>query len=197
MPLHPLTDLAELLADRPARAGGTKIVAVDGPSGSGKTTLAHRLGPLLSAPSIHMDALYPGWDGLPEAPALLADQVLRPLAGGLPAAYRRWDWDNDRWAESHPVRPTPVLIVEGVGSGAAICAPYLSLLIWIEAGRDVRMARGIERDGEAYRPHWERWAAQEARMFAWDRTRERADVLVDGDPGDDHVPATEYVSLKG
>ena len=195
MALHPLTDLSDLLAELPPRAAGTKVVAIDGPSGSGKTTLARHLRAVLSAPSIHMDAIYPGWDGLGEAPALLAEQVLAPLAAGQPAAYRRWDWAEDRWAESHPVPPAPVLIVEGVGSAAARCAPYLSLLIWIEAGRDVRLRRGLERDGETYRPHWERWAGQEVEMFARDRTRERADVLIDGDPDEDLDLTTEYVRI--
>ena len=40
------------------------------------------------------------------------------------------------------------------------------------------MRRGLARDGELYRPHWERWAAQEEALFAADRTRDRADVVV-------------------
>ncbi len=140
-----------------------------------------------------MDALYPGWDGLAEAPALLVEQVLRPLAEHRPAAYRRWHWEEHRWAESHPVAADPVLLVEGVGSGALACAPYLSALVWIEAPREERMRRGIERDGETYRPHWERWARQETSMFASDRTRERADLLVDGDPAQQHDPEAEIV----
>jgi hypothetical protein len=42
------------------------------------------------------------------------------------------------------------------------------------------MARGIERDGDAFAPHWEQWAKDEAALFARERTRERADVIVDG-----------------
>jgi hypothetical protein len=38
------------------------------------------------------------------------------------------------------------------------------------------MQPGIARDGEAYRPHWERWAAQERAHFAAEGTRERADL---------------------
>jgi hypothetical protein len=74
-------------------------------------------------------------------------------------------------------------VVEGVGCGARACAPYLSLLVWVEAPRDVRFARGIARDGEAYRPHWERWARQEQALFAAEGTRERADVIIDGTQG--------------
>lgn len=193
-----VVDLAEvqrLLTSRSARAGTTRVLAVDGPSGSGKTTLARRLRRVLGCRSIHMDAIYPGWDGLAEAPGLLVDQVLRPLAAGRPAAYRRWSWEAHRWAESHDVAPDPVLLVEGVGSGAVACAPYLSAVVWIEAPREERMRRGIERDGEAYRPHWERWAAQEVEMFGRDRTRERADLRLDGAPTLEHDPETQVVLL--
>jgi hypothetical protein len=121
--------------------------------------------------------------------------VLRPLAEGRPASFRRWHWGEGRWAEAHEVRPAPVLLVEGVGSGALVCEPYLSSLVWVEAGRDERRRRGLERDGETYRPHWERWEAQELTMFAADATRRRADVRVDGDPLAEHDPATEVVLL--
>lgn len=188
-----LTAIADLVRSQSPRAGDTRVVAIDGPSGSGKTTLARRLDRVLDARSIHMDALYPGWDGLAEAPDLLVTQVLRPLSERRRASYRRWDWEAHGWAESHDVAADPVLIVEGVGSGALACAAFLSALIWIEAPRDERMRRGIERDGETFRPHWERWAEQEAAMFAADRTRERADLLIDGAPHLPHDPEHEVV----
>ena len=96
---------------------------------------------------------------------------------------------------AHEVRPAPVLLVEGVGSGALVCEPYLSSLVWVEAGRDERRRRGLERDGETYRPHWERWAHQEAAHFAAEATACRADVRVDGAPTAPHDPARELVLL--
>ncbi|WP_375002330.1 AAA family ATPase [Aeromicrobium sp. CTD01-1L150] len=193
MDVQPLSHVVDLVASRPARAGDTRVVAVDGPSGSGKTTLARRLAHLLDCQTIHMDDLYPGWDGLAEAPGLLVDQVLHPLSQAEPASYRRWDWHAHQWAESHPVAPEPVLLIEGVGSAALRCAPYLSLIVWIEAPREERMRRGLERDGETYRPHWERWARQEQELFAADHTRERADLVVDGFPSVAHDPDTQVV----
>jgi hypothetical protein len=68
------------------------------------------------------------------------------------------------------------------------------VLLWVEAPRDVRFARGIERDGEAYRPLWERWALQEDALFAVERTRERADFRVDGAPVAGYDP-TRHVRL--
>lgn len=175
--------------------GGTRVVAVDGPSGSGKTTFASRLSRSLGCPVLHMDDIFPGWDGLADAVPRLLGWVLEPLSEGRPARYRRFDWGLSEYAEWNEISPTAALIVEGVGSGALAAAPYLTRLVWIEAPTKLRMRRGLERDGESFRPHWERWARQEAAMFASDRTRRRADLLVDGDPDTAHDPLREFVLL--
>jgi uridine kinase len=177
-----LDTLVAQVRQAPARAGSTRVVAVDGPGGSGKSTLAARLASLLEAPVVHMDDLYPGWDGLAAAGPLLRDWVLEPLARGRPVRYQRYDWSLDAYGDWVDVPAADVLVVEGCASGSRIVAPYLTLLVWVEAPRDVRFARGIERDGEAYRPLWERWARQEDALFAAERTRERADYRVDGAP---------------
>jgi uridine kinase len=162
------------------RAGGTRVVAIDGPSGSGKSTLAAALAAELAAPVVHLDDIFPGWDGLDDAVPRLVEWVLEPLAKGEPARYRRFDWPRHEYAEWHEVPEAGVVVVEGVSCGATACAPYLSLLLWVEAPRELRFARGIERDGEAYRPHWERWAAQEDAHFAREGTRGRADEILWG-----------------
>jgi uridine kinase len=172
--------LAAMVASQLPRAGNTRVVAVDGPSGSGKTVLAALLSASLgAAPVVHMDDLYPGWDGLQDAVPRLVEWVLGPLSHNARARYRRFDWPTGRYAEWHEVPPAPVLVVEGVGCGARACTGYLSTLVWVEAPGALRFARGIERDGEAYRPHWERWAKQEDAHFATEGTRSRADVRVD------------------
>jgi uridine kinase len=176
----PVAELAARVRAAPPRCGATRLACVDGPSGSGKTTLAGRLGAALGAPVLHLDDVYPGWDGLADAVPLLHAGVIAPLCAGRDAAYRRWDWDRDAPAEVVRVGRPPVLVVEGVSSGARVIAEHAVLLVWVEAPRDVRFRRGIARDGEAYRPHWERWAAQEEVHFAAEGTRERADVVVDG-----------------
>jgi cytidylate kinase len=170
--------LAALARARPPRCGRARLVCVDGPSGSGKTTLAGRLAPLLGAAVLHMDDLYPGWDGLAASVGLLHEQVVVPLAAGRPARWRGWDWAAERPGEVHELGVPGALVVEGAGCGSRVVAAHASLLVWVEAPSDVRRARGLARDGEAYRPHWERWAAQERALFAEERTRERADVVI-------------------
>lgn len=179
-------ELAALLTARPPSAGATRVLAVDGPSGSGKTDLAAAVSDVLGgAPVVHMDDLYPGWDGLADAVPRLVAEVLEPLSRGDAARYRRYDWGSGRYAEWHEVDPAPtgdVLVVEGVGSGALACAPYLALLAWVEARPEVRFARAMARDGGTYLPYWHRWAAQEDQHFPANRTRDRADVRISTDP---------------
>ena len=161
----------ELAASRPPTLGTGRLICVDGPSGSGKTTLADQLG----APVVHLDEMIEGWSGLRTVDAQL-DGLLRPLVSGEPGAYRRYDWYAGAYAETVTVPPVPLLVLEGVGAGSLVVADLATVLVWIDDDLDVRMARGIERDGEAFAPHWEAWAAEEAEHFARHGTRERADV---------------------
>lgn len=161
------------------RCGGTVVVAIDGPSGSGKTTLAKGVVDALGCPVAHMDQIFPGWDGLAEAVPLLTRQVLEPLARGEQAAYRVWDWEQGTWGETIALPPHRFLVIEGCASTVLPAGAYAAARVWVEADHTVRMARGIERDGEVFRPNWERWAAQEDALFAADGTRSRADVVID------------------
>lgn len=172
-----------LARDAEPRCGGAVVVAIDGPSGSGKTTLAKGVADALeglgTVEVVHMDLIFPGWDGLAEAPGLLTTQVLEPIAHGHPAAYRTWSWVRDEWHGTRTVAASRFLVVEGCGSSVGPAGAYAAVRVFVEAGRALRMSRGIARDGEAYRPNWERWAEQEARLYAADRTRERADLVID------------------
>ena len=127
---------------------------------------------------MHLDDLYAGWGGLGEVEVQL-ETMLRPLAQGRPGSYRRYDWLIGDWAETVSVEPSPLLVLEGVGSGARRCADLCTLLVWVEAPYEERMRRGLERDGDTFAPHWEQWAADEAELFAREGTRERADLVVD------------------
>ena len=158
--------------------GEVTVIAIDGFSGSGKTTLAKAVSEALDCPVVHMDNLYPGWDGLAAAPTLLAEQVLAPLAQGERGAYARWDWAWSEWGETQEVPATDLLVVEGCGSSVSPAGDFAAVRVFLEADREERMRRGIERDGESYRPHWERWAAQEIELYARDGTREKAHLVL-------------------
>lgn len=160
-------------------AGDTVVIAIDGPSGSGKTTLAHGVAEALGCPTAHMDEIFPGWDGLAAAVPLVTTQVLEPLARGKRAAYRVWDWEQDSWGETKTLPPHHFLVLEGCGSSVGEAGSYAAVRVWVDAPRDERIARGIARDGEVFRPHWERWAAQEEALFTADGTRARAHLVLE------------------
>jgi uridine kinase len=181
-------EVIESVLAHPPTLGRGRLVCVDGPAGSGKTTLGAALRraarDLLSADGtvalVHMDNAYAGWGGLETGMATVATSVVEPLRHGRPGRYRRFDWHVMAFAEEHVVTPVDVLVVEGVGSGAAAYDDAITSLVWVEAPADVRLDRGLARDGELLRNHWLVWREAEEAMFARERTRDRADVVVDG-----------------
>ena len=171
--------VAEAVLARPPRLGSARLVCVDGPAGSGKSTLADAVARRTDATVVRMDDLYAGWSGLDAAAGQL-DTLLLPLAEGRPGHYRRYDWDTGRFAETVTVPPAPVLVLDGVGSGSRRHAGLRSLLVWVEAPRRLRLARGLERDGPRLRQQWLDWMRVEQAHFEQEGTRTAADVLVDG-----------------
>jgi uridine kinase len=177
--------LAERVLDAPARCGTTRLVCVDGPAGSGKTTLAAGLAGAVEAhgrtvAAVHLDDLLEGWDGIHGVGRSAHRLLVEPWSRGQMGGYRRYDWHRAAFAEHHDVPPADVAILEGVGSGHPGFADLVTLLVWVEAPEALRLARGLERDGEALMPQWRRWLAAEQQLHARERTRERADVVVDG-----------------
>ncbi|WP_370523968.1 AAA family ATPase [Cellulomonas sp. APG4] len=173
-------ELADAVRGRQARLGGIRLVCVDGPAGSGKTTLAGRLAGALDGPVIHLDDVYEGWSGLDGVEDRLLAQVIEPLAAARPARYRRYDWVASDWAELVDVPRSDVLVIEGCGSASRRVRAFASLVLWVEAPRDVRLERGLARDGEQMRDEWQRWMRGEAEHFAREGTRAAADLRVDG-----------------
>ncbi|MEV8375875.1 AAA family ATPase [Kribbella sp. NPDC056861] len=198
----PLTidSLLEHVQAAPARLGRTRLISIDGPAGSGKSTLADRIAARAEARGLHtrvlhMDDLYDGWDGAVRGFALLRDHVLTRLADGREGRYRRYDWNANAYAELHLVPATiELLIVEGVTSADRDADAWQSLKIWIETSNEVRLDRGIERDGEALRDHWLDWMRWERDHFAAENTRARANLVVDGNPAVPHDPELELIA---
>lgn len=177
----------------PASLGRGRLLCIDGPAGSGKTTLAaavvDALPPEVSVQVVHLDDVYPGWSGLAEGVDRVARLLVAPLARAEAGGYRRYDWVAGQEAEWHDVSPADLLVLEGVGAGSADFATHITTLVWVEAPRDVRLARGLERDIELHgldgdcdllRARWQAWSADEDALHARQRTRERADVVVEG-----------------
>ena len=164
---------------QPPLLGGGRLVCIDGPAGSGKTTLAAAVAEATAARVLHMDDHYEGWRGLGDAPTRIRDEILVALAVGVPGFYRRFDWERNEFAELHAVEPSELLVLEGVGSGSRELAPYRATLVWVTADADLRLARGLERDGDAARADWLRWMDDEQAHFTAHGTEAAADLRVD------------------
>jgi uridine kinase len=159
----------------------TRIVAVDGPGGAGKTSLADRLASELAAPVIHTDD-FASWENPSDWwPGLIA-KALQPLAAGKPACFRPSTWGG---AEREPIEiePAEFVILEGVTASREAFRPYLAYSIWIETPRELRLQRGLERDGEPALPHWRAWMEAEDRYVQRERPAEHADCVLPGDSG--------------
>jgi uridine kinase len=195
-----LSELAGSIASSTPILGRSRLVCIDGPAGSGKTTLAGQLRDALQKRSgwqvqvLHMDDFYRGWTGLnDEVTGRIEAQVLAPLRQRSPGRYQRYDWERAAFTEWHEVPECPAVILEGVGSGAIRFADSTTLLVWVEAPAEVRLARGVSRDGEPLRAEWVRWMRLEAAFAATNRTRERADILLDA--ASDRPPTAGQVRI--
>ena len=157
------------------------VVLIDGRSGAGKTSLARELvarWPLRGRVQlVALDQLYPGWDGLADGVETARELILFPHARGLIGVWQRWDWDAGAYAEAHAVDPALPLIVEGSGLLNDATARLGDVRVWLESPQASRKQRALLRDGDGYRPHWDRWAEQEERHLARDDPRRHATHL--------------------
>jgi len=179
VPGDELDAIEALTRAAPPRAGRTRVLAIDGRSGSGKSSLARQLAARLDAPIVQLEQLYPGWDGLQAGVDLLVEAVLVPLSAGLVAQVPRYDWLAGRFIEPWALEGPELVIVEGVGAGARAAAGFASILVWLELEAGLRQERALQRDGDLFRPHWQRWAAQEDILLAREQTPLRADVVLE------------------
>lgn len=142
------------------------VVLIDGRSGAGKSRLAASLVAAWPVPGpvqlVGLDSIYPGWDGLEAGVEIARQDILVPHARGLMGVWRRHDWDLGAPAEAHAVDPSLPLIVEGSGILTSQTRRLSDISVWVDAPDDARKRRALDRDGDTYRPHWERWAAQES-----------------------------------
>jgi uridine kinase len=197
-----MLDLPEGLVRRLQVAAARRsavLVGVDGQGGAGKTVWAAGLAEALQslglpAGVVHFDDFF-----LPSAERphgtcetrtvggdfdwrRLRDEVLVPLRENRVGRYERYDWTLDALAETHEVPPHGVVIVEGVYCTRRELADLYDVRVWVACPRDVRLARGIERDGDDARGRWELdWMPCEERYVREHNPSEAAHYIVGGD----------------
>ena len=177
--------LLDLLQSKP-----NPVVLIDGKAGSGKSTFARLLQDQVFQETkqtpkvVHMDDLYPGWEGLAQGPLYLVENILKPIKLTGKAQWQRWDWANDKRGGSDPGNGwrefdgENMLIIEGCGSVTAQSADLADLTIWIEAARQIRKARFEARDRGVFSNFWNSWSAQEDEFFEDQRSEQLCQLTV-------------------
>lgn len=171
MDARPVLDL--IAAARPRRS--FTFVGIGGRGGAGKSTLAAKID---RAQLVGTDEF---WDGEGFDLARLRAEVFEPLAAGRAAHFASWDWEGRRPGPPRTVTPAGIVVVEGVCALHRMFRDAYDLRVWVDAPYEVRLARGVERDGEAARQTWvEHWMPMEDRYVERDDPIAAADVVVDG-----------------
>ena len=136
---------------------------IDGPSGSGKTTFALEIqahwNSAVKLQVVHMDSLYPGWDGLAKGSATAA-AMLAERAEGKDTHWQRYDWSAEAFQEWHSVDAREPLLIEGCGSLFSGSENLSQVRIWLDAETELRKNRALSRQGENFAEHWNQWDAQ-------------------------------------
>lgn len=175
-------EAVDTVARLAAARSGLVLVGIDGFGAAGKSTLAAAIAGRVEVASVvavddFNSPLILEWDW-----ERFRTQVLRPLLAGRAARYQVWNWDQNVGGEWVDVPPDGLVVVEGVSSTRSELAAPWDLTIWVEAPRELRMARAIERDGEAMRWVWEEsWMPSEEAYAAREHPQERVDLIVGGE----------------
>ena len=106
---------------------------------------------------------------------------MAPLSRGQDGRYQRYDWNNDCLGDWVAVPAKGTVVVESVYLLRDQLRHYASVSIWVETPRNVRLARGLERDGEAARKRWvNEWMPAEDAYVSAMRPDVAAMLVVDG-----------------
>jgi len=130
--------------DRPA------VVGVTGPMAAGKSTLAAALGGLV----LSTDRYLPDYDGLAEHEwdlpersdlARLGDDLAR-LRSGARTLVPVWSFHSHSRVGEEPMEPAPLIVVEGLHALARSVQAHLDISVLVDAPREVRWSRCVERE---------------------------------------------------
>jgi uridine kinase len=159
-----------------AREGAAiTLVGIGGHGGAGKTTLA---GLIPRAQIVSTDEF---WDGEGFDLARLAREVVAPLSEARPATFSSYDWAAQALRGSRTIEPEGVVVIEGVCALHRMLRDAYAVRVWVEAPPEVRLARGLARDGEGARSTWvDVWMPSEERYVERDDPVSCAHLVVSG-----------------
>ena len=155
--------------------GGLVLVGIGGRGAAGKSTLAR------AVPGAQIVSTDEFWDGERFDIPRLDDEVVTPLSEGRVAEFSSYDWAQRRLRGSRRVRPQGIVVVEGVCALHRSLRDAYAVRVWVQAPSDLRLERGVARDGEAARSTWvDLWMPSEDRYVERDDPVSCAHIVVDG-----------------
>ncbi|NQW21062.1 MAG: AAA family ATPase [Chloroflexi bacterium] len=163
-------------------ADSTLLIGIDGAGGSGKSTLAKNLSESLDgATVIRLDDFADWSDDSNWELSTFAERVLIPFVAGITSKHQRYDWPTDSLGEWFEIPSTGIAIVEGVTALRPDLRGYWHVSIWVDCPRELRLERGVSRDGEEIRSKWvNEWMPGEDAYFERDRPSAIAQFIFDG-----------------
>jgi uridine kinase len=180
-----LVRLTQDLADR------AYLVGIDGLGGAGKSSVAQAVAETRADVSlIEGDDFYrpeeADWLALNDRAGYetyfdhrrLEREVLAPLRAGKIAEYQRYDWHHNALGERVTVRPTGIVVVEGVYMLRPRLRQYWDLKVYIDTPRELRLARQLARGNDE--EHLRRWLAAEDYYERTERPADAADLVIFG-----------------
>ena len=169
------------------------LIGIDGCGGSGKSTFAVELSEALdAAPIIHMDDFYKpslerknvttttfiGWQFDWQR---LKTDVLQSITIRGFAQYQCYDWNTDRLAEMRTIHACSTIIIEGIYVLRPELLSYYDIRLWMECSKEIRLQRGIDRDGEQARSQWENdWMKEEEKYVLICNPHLHAERIISG-----------------
>lgn len=146
---------------------GFRVLGIDGRSGAGKTRFADVISKRTAMPhsTLHLDDVYPGWEGL-DAGIRIAQDLVAQLSEGQSATYTPYRWPGMQKPKPRTLSPLFPLIIEGVGATLVLTQLNVNLTVWLTAPQRVRKSRALARDGATYEPFWNLWEKQESALFS-------------------------------
>lgn len=174
--------------------GEAFLIGIDGLGGSGKTRFAEEIKILESSIEVvHLDDFYlPSINRPTSAKAQssfgsnidfkrVRTQVIEPLLADKDAYFKRYDWDTDTLAEIHVIPRRSTVIIDGVYALTPELIGMYNLKVWIDCTREIRLARGLNRDGIGQRNQWIReWMPAEDQYVQNYSPMLKADTIING-----------------
>lgn len=174
-----LSSIAEMISQATAPSGiFTKIIAIDGCGGAGKSTFAQELSRYLGNCSIVHTDDFASWENSQGWYPRMIEQFLEPMRRNETARFQKYDWNKKQLGDWVIIASQKFVILEGVSSSRKEFRPFLSFKIFVKTDRDLRLRRGLERDGQQAQEQWLKWMREEDDYVARDNPEAIADFII-------------------